>query len=230
MNEYDFEPVRGLPYQLPEDEKILWQGSPSWRSLAVHLCHIRTITLYFAVLMVWRIVVTVSDGKPLQEAFELDAWLAALLGIVATFALTFAFLVGRTTIYTVTTRRVVLRYGIAFTKAVNVPLRIVKAAGLRMHANGTADIALALSGKDRIAYLILWPHTRPWRFSAPEPMLRAVMEPQKVTEILRAALAPFLKDRDSEAGTATPREAEGATLPAEKKQETDLGQRASEAA
>ena len=46
-HEYDFEEVRGIPYRLPEDEKILWQGSPNWRSLAVHLCHVRTITLYF---------------------------------------------------------------------------------------------------------------------------------------------------------------------------------------
>ena len=73
-------------------------------------------------------VVAVSESKPIQDALELDAWLAALLGIVAAFALTFAFLAARTTIYTITTRRAVLRYGIAFTKAVNVPLRLVKSA------------------------------------------------------------------------------------------------------
>ena len=145
MSEYDFEPVRGLPYRLPEDEKILWQGSPNWRSLAVHLCHVRSVTIYFAVLMLWRIAVAYSEGKPMSLALEIDAWLAALLGIVMAIALTFAFLAARTTIYTITTRRVVLRYGIAFTKAVNVPLRTVKSVGLRMHANGTGDIALALN-------------------------------------------------------------------------------------
>ena len=142
MSEYDFEPVRGLPYRLPEDEKILWQGSPNWRSLAVHLCHVRWITIYFAVLMLWRIAVAYSEGTSVSLALEIDAWLAALLGIVMAMALAFAFLAARTTIYTVTTRRVVLRYGIAFTKAVNVPLRTVKSVGLRMHANGTGDLAL----------------------------------------------------------------------------------------
>ncbi len=229
MSEYDFEPVRGLPYQLPEDEKILWQGSPNWRSLAVHLCHVRSITIYFAVLMAWRILVTMSEGKPLHDALEIDAWLAALLGIVMAFALTFAFLVGRTTIYTITTRRVVLRYGVAFTKAVNVPLRIVKSAGLRMHANGTGDIALQLSGPDKIAYLILWPHARPWRFTRPEPMLRAVPEPQKVAEVLKVALAPFVKDGMSEAESAGQESAESANPQVEKK-ETDFGRQAAEAA
>ena len=220
MSEYDFEPVRGLPYRLPEDEKILWQGSPNWRSLAVHLCHVRSINLYFAVLMIWRIVVTYSEGKPLSAAHEMNAWLAALLGIVMAIALTFAFLAARTTIYTITTRRVVLRYGIAFTKAVNVPLRLVKSVGIRMHSNGTADIALALTGPDRIAYLILWPHTRPWRFSSPEPMLRAIPEPEKVAEILKNALVPFAK---------TAGESQRETPAAGKKKETDLDQPATAA-
>ncbi len=224
MSEYDFEPVRGLPYRLPEDEKILWQGSPNWRSLAVHLCHVRWVTIYFAVLMAWRIAVAYSEGTSVSLALEIDAWLAALLGIVMAMALAFAFLAARTTIYTITTRRVVLRYGIAFTKAVNVPLRTVKSVGLRMHANGTGDIALALTGPDKIAYLILWPHARPWRFSLPEPMLRAVPEPQKATEALKIALEPFLKGA-GEASSRSSSEAETAPH-AENKKETGLGQTA----
>lgn len=221
MSEYDFEPVRGLPYRPTEDEKILWQGSPSWRSLAVHLCHVRSITIYFAVLMLWRVAVAYSEGKPVSLALEIDAWLAALLGIVMTIALTFAVLVARTTIYTVTTKRVVLRYGIAFTKAVNVPLRLIKSVGIRMHANGTADIPLTLTGPDKIAYLILWPHARPWRFTLPEPMLRAIPDPQKATDALKIALAPFVKD-----GTSTnPEQDENAG-----EKEKGLGQPATQAA
>jgi hypothetical protein len=227
-HEYDFEEVRGIPYRLPEDEKVLWQGSPNWRSLAVHLCHARMITLYFAVLMIWRIIVTASDGKPLEEAYEIDAWLAALLGVVMTIALTFAYLCAQTTVYTITTRRVILRYGIAFTKAVNVPLRLVKSAGLRMHGNGTGDIALQLYGPERIAYLILWPHARPWRFTLPEPMLRGLPEPQKAVDFLRTALAPFVKDASIEAKNRS-KEAAGAPA-AEEKKESDVGQPAAEAA
>lgn len=224
MSEYDFEPVRGLPYRLPEDEKIIWQGSPNWRSLAVHLCHVRSVTIYFAVLMLWRIAVSYSEGKPIRDALEIDAWLAALLGIVMAIALTFAFLAARTTIYTITSRRVVLRYGIAFTKAVNVPLRMVKSVSLRMHANGTGDIALALTGPDKIAYLIIWPHARPWRFASPEPMLRAIPEPQKAADALKTALAPFAKGAPEDTSTSS-QQAEIAD-----KKETGLGRPTAEVA
>ena len=222
MSEYDFEPVRGLPFRPSEDEKILWQGSPNWRSLAVHLCHVRSVTIYFTVLMLWRIAVAYSEGKPIGDALEIDAWLAALLGIVMAIALTFAFLVARTTIYTVTTRRVALRYGIAFTKAVNVPLRLIKAVGVRIHANGTADVALTLTGPDKIAYLILWPHARPWCFSLPEPMLRAISEPQQVADALKTVLAPFARD-----ASKSSQETEVAPQAEDK---NELGQAATEAA
>ena len=32
--EHEFEPVHGLPEKLPAGEKILWQGSPDWKTLA----------------------------------------------------------------------------------------------------------------------------------------------------------------------------------------------------
>jgi hypothetical protein len=228
-HEYDFEEVRGIPYRLPEDEKILWQGSPNWRSLAVHLCHVRTIALYFLVLMAWVVFSRLSENRPLSEAMEINAWYAAMLGIVTAIALTFAYLCAKTTIYTITTRRVVLRYGIAFTKAVNVPLRLVKSAGLRMHGNGTGDIAVKLYGPEKIAYLIIWPHARPWRFTSPEPMLRALPEPQKAVEFLRIALAPFAKDHANEAQATVSQEAAGAVPSAEEKKEP-RGQPAAEAA
>jgi hypothetical protein len=228
-HEYDFEEVRGIPYRLPEDEKILWQGSPNWRSLAVHLCHVRTITLYFLLLMAWVVFARLSENRPLSEAMEINAWYMAMLGIVMAIALTFAYLCAKTTIYTITTRRVVLRYGIAFTKAVNVPLRLVKSGGLRMHANGTGDIAITLYGPEKIAYLIIWPHARPWRFASPEPMLRALPEPQKAVEFLRIALAPFVKDHATEAQAPVSHEAAGAVPTAEEKKEP-RGQPAAEAA
>jgi hypothetical protein len=146
-----------------------------------------------------------------------------------TIALTFAYLCAKTTVYTITTRRVILRYGIAFTKAVNVPLRLVKSAGLRTHGNGTGDIAVQLSGPEKIAYLILWPHARPWRFTSPEPMLRALPEPQKAVDCLREALAPFLNKNASE-GPAVLKEGAGAVPASEQKNESDVGQPAAEAA
>jgi hypothetical protein len=41
MNEYENEPVRGLPETLPPGETLLWQGEPDWLSMAR-----RTFRLY----------------------------------------------------------------------------------------------------------------------------------------------------------------------------------------
>jgi hypothetical protein len=39
--DFDFEPVPGLPAELPAGETMIWQGRPQWRSLAVRAFHIR---------------------------------------------------------------------------------------------------------------------------------------------------------------------------------------------
>src|SRR5579883_2431866 len=189
MTEYEYEPVRGLPIKLPPGEQILWQGSPNWRTLAIHLCHLRFVTGYFAVLCAWSLASALSDGRPLLDAFKASAWLLALLGVATGLLVGFAYLCARTTIYTITNRRVVLRYGIALTKAVNVPLRYIVGAKLRLYANGTGDIPLTLRDDNKLAYLILWPHVRPWRFGHPQPMLRGVNDAVGVSDILRATSA-----------------------------------------
>ena len=33
-DDFDFEPVRGLPQLLPKGERMLWQGAPRWQDLA----------------------------------------------------------------------------------------------------------------------------------------------------------------------------------------------------
>ena len=35
VHEHEFEPQFGLPERLPDSERLLWQGSPSWRALAI---------------------------------------------------------------------------------------------------------------------------------------------------------------------------------------------------
>jgi hypothetical protein len=51
------------------------------------------------------------------------------------------------------------------------------------------DITLSLGAGERIGYLMIWPHARPWRYSRPEPMLRSLPNPDGVAELLADALA-----------------------------------------
>jgi hypothetical protein len=99
-----------------------------------------------------------------------------------------ALAVQRSTVYTITNKRVVMRIGAAIPKHINLPFAMIEAAALRFYPGGAGDIPLTLGGDARIGYVHLWPHARPWRFSKPEPMLRCVPNAAAVAETLAGAL------------------------------------------
>jgi hypothetical protein len=189
MNECDGEPVLGLPERLPKGETMLWQGAPEWKAFARHALHVRKFAVYFALLTVWNGVSTLLAGHAVAAAAISASW-GLGLGAGACLLLTlFAWLVGRSTVYTITSKRVVMRYGIALPMTVNYPFALVDGAGLRLHADGSGDIPLAMRKGSRLSYVIMWPHARPWRIGKPEPMLRGVPAAEHVARVLGRALA-----------------------------------------
>ncbi len=187
--EHDHEPVRGLPGRLPPGETLLWQGAPDARSYARHGFHLGALAVYFAVLLAWcaaRLLAAGGTAAALaSELPQLVGLAAVALGLIALFA----WAVGRTTVYTITDRRVVLRFGIAFPLTLNLPFGSVQQAGVRRFADGTGDLTLALSADTGMGWLILWPHVRPWRMRRAQPMLRAIPEVERVAQLLGRALA-----------------------------------------
>lgn len=187
QHEHEFDAAHGLPEPLPPGERILWQGAPHWPTLARRAFHLRKLAAYFGVIVVLRAAFVLSDGGTEVAALTAALWLAPLpllgLGIVALLAR----LASRTTVYTITDKRIVMRVGIVLTVAFNLPLARIASAALRLEANGTGDIPLALASNDRIAWLHLWPHARPWCITHPEPMLRSVPHASEVARILAAA-------------------------------------------
>lgn len=180
MTEYDHEPIRGLPGDLPAGESILWQGSPEWRTFARSALHTRWISAYFAALA----LLGLASGKLVGAA-------AAVVGGAITQGLLalFAVFVARTTVYTITNRRVVLRIGIALNKCVNLPLAMIGSADLRPQPGDHGDIALNIVGRHRLGFAMLWPHARPWRLAQPSPMLRALPDAQAAASVLARACA-----------------------------------------
>jgi hypothetical protein len=199
--EYDFEPVRGLPGHLPEGERILWQGSPDWATFAVHALHVRMVTLYFSALVlvqpVFAAVRAPGDRDALARATGEALWTAGLGAVAIGLLCLFAALVARTSVYTITNRRVVLRIGVAVAKAVNVPFALIESASLRMHGGGAGDLALAMVDGARPSYILLWPHVRPLKLNRPQPMLRAVPEAQAAAAVLAEALAQAALQRSA---------------------------------
>ena len=180
MSEYDHEPIRGLPGLLPPGERMLWQGSPDWKLLATSALHIRVIAGYFVVLALAGLFGGASTGG-----------VAATLGvgcIAVGLAAAFAYASSRATVYTLTSKRIVLRFGVALPKCINLPLTQIATARVQQLGGGRGDIALALTGSNRIGYLRLWPYARAWRISAPEPMLRSLTDVDAVATLLASTL------------------------------------------
>ena len=188
-HEHEFEAAYGLPEPLPEGESILWQGAPDFSDLMVRVFHLKKIAVYFAVLMVVRGSFLYSLDEPFLTVLA-GILLVAGLGLTAMAALAMlAWLTARTTAYTLTDQRVVMRIGIVLTLTFNLPFKRIETAGLQLTATGFGDMPLVLSGGDRIGWLNLWPHVRPWHIAKPQPMLRCVPNAQVVAATFQTAWA-----------------------------------------
>jgi hypothetical protein len=187
-DDFDFDPVKGLPARLPEGERMLWQGSPRWQDMALHGFHVRKVALYFALLTVATAMFRMVDGESVGAALRPVLWYAPMALVAVGLLTGIAWASARTTIYTITSRRIVLRIGIALPISLNVPFAQIEEAGLRLYPSGAGDLPVGLKGGDRIAWLILWPHVRPFHLKHPQPMLRAVPNAQAVAYMLAEAL------------------------------------------
>ena len=184
-HEHEFEAAPGLPEALPAGERLLWQGSPDWKSLAVHVFHVRTLAVYFGVMMVLQTLYLLGEPQPRLLVPLATSLVLSLTALVVLAWL--AWMTARTALYTLTNKRMVMRIGIVLTLTFNLPLRMVAAASVKPLKNGSGDIALKLAGDDHIAWLNLWPHAKPWALKNPEPCLRCITDAVRVGE--RLALA-----------------------------------------
>lgn len=190
MTEYDEEPVPGLPEALPPGETILWQGAPDWRVLARDAFHWRKVAVYFGVLMLWRVAEGLSAHSAAVDiavdAAGLLPFALAAIGLLLGLARVSA----NATLYTVTNRRVVMRIGVAISMSINIPFTRIETVAVQPLRDGQGNVALALTGQgERIAYLHLWPHARPWRVGRPQPLLRGIADAVAVAETLSRAIS-----------------------------------------
>lgn len=192
FSEHDTEPVRGLPSVLPSGEYVLWQGAPSWRSLALHAYRVKLLAIYFAVIVVARGLYLLSSGSSILESLR-GCFGPAVMSIVCLAIITgIARLSASATMYTITTRRVVIRQGVALSSTVNLPFKAIESAQILNRADGSGDITLTIERAQRVSYLWLWPHVRPGRITRPQPALRCLADPQRAGEILGRAYADHM--------------------------------------
>ena len=168
-----------MPGTLPPGESIIWQGSPDWQTLARSVFHTRLVALWFAFAAALAFL---AGGTGLSGALLTLGAAAIGLGVLYLLARAGA----RSTIYTLTNRRIVMRFGVALPKCVNLPLAAIGAADVQARGSGHADIALRPTQRFPLGWLQMWPHVQPWQVALPRPMLRAV--PASFAPMLAAAL------------------------------------------
>jgi len=180
--------LRGMPGPLPRGERLLWQGAPTVSGILVRALHARLVALWFAVAALVSAGNAVAEGSALSALPAAAPTLAIGAGAIGLLA-ALAWLVHRTTVYSITDRRIVMHVGIALPITLNLPFAKVDGAGLALFSDGSGDLPVQLHAGNRVAYLQLWPHARPWHVTRPEPMMRCVPDAQRVAALLARAMA-----------------------------------------
>jgi hypothetical protein len=186
--------LRGLPARLPEGETLLWQGSPDAGTLMRHAFHLRALAAYFAAILAFSLARMIADGVPAGAlAHGALSRLGLALVPLALIAI-YAWAIERSTVYSITNRRVVISFGLALPMSFNLPFATIAGASLRLLRGGAGDVPLQMMPGEKIAYLVLWPHARPWHMARPQPMLRGIKGAAEAASILGAALSAYAAD------------------------------------
>ncbi|MFK8016139.1 MAG: photosynthetic complex putative assembly protein PuhB [Gammaproteobacteria bacterium] len=202
MTEHDYEAQPGLPESLPESEHIVWQGVPDWRTLALRTFHVRKIAIYFLVLLGVKVALGVQAGEAAGTIIASAAFLT-LLAIASVGMLTlFAVLMARTTLYTITSRRLVMRIGVTFSMSINLPFTELKEAALKPYQDGHGDIAVSLMPGHHVSYFVLWPHCKLLHAFDAKPVLRGIPNAEHVAKRFARAVSDASTDVECTPRTA----------------------------
>jgi hypothetical protein len=180
--------MKGIPAPLPEGERVLWQGAPQTLPFLKQVFHTRMLLAYVGVLFAWSLISGASSGN-LLSAIIACATFGGLAGAALFLLGGLAWLLARSTTYTITTARIIIEYGAAMEKTVQIPFAAIASADFTTRPDGTGDLVLSLIEGQKINYIMLWPHVRPWHVSVTEPSMRSIGNAASVAQLLGRALA-----------------------------------------
>lgn len=201
MRPQEDEAVWGLPDYLPDDEHIVWQGKPGWKRLALEAFHVRKVALYFLLLIGIHLAYKSADGATLATLLKGSALLVLLAVAAMAILALLAWLYARTTIYTMTNKRLVLRFGVALPLMINLPWVKIEKVDLVRRGKGSGDIVLTVDRGEKMSYWLLWPHVRPWHFSPVQPALRSVAGVDAAVDALQSVIGKTATDTSSTSRT-----------------------------
>jgi Bacterial PH domain len=77
-----------------------------------------------------------------------------------------------------------MKIGIALPVIINLPLRQIDGVSFAATGKGCGTICFKTGGNTRLAYLLLWPHAKPWNMSKPQPAFRDIADVESVAQRL----------------------------------------------
>lgn len=193
-DDFDFEPITGLPSKLPEDETILWSGTPQKWTLGHRIFSTRWIALAFVVLAISSVFSGIDHGVGAGRIALTFATLLFVGVAIIGFAMVFGWLIAINTVYTITDKRLVVRHGVTMPMSINVPFAKVANAGVKLYPDGSGDLSLALLDGNRVSIYAIWPHNRPWSWQGATPAMRSVPDASRVSQILHDALVAYVSE------------------------------------
>ena len=186
--EHDGEPVPGLPERLPEAESLLWQGAPDFRVFVRRVFRVPLLALYLLAMVtvqaVWMLRQGAGPWELAAATLTFGSVAAAALGVMVLMA----WLIARSTLYTVTTRRLVMRIGVALPMTINIPFSKIDGATLKTWRDGSGEVFVRLAPKERVSYAVLWPHVRTLSLFHAQPSLRGLPNASRVARIVADAM------------------------------------------
>ena len=90
---------------------MVWQGAPEWRYHALNAYHVRSLTLYFSLMVLARGGYLLLEGATWPDAVTGMVGSALFAAIALAILTGTAILPARRTLYTVTSHRVVRNQG-----------------------------------------------------------------------------------------------------------------------
>ncbi|TVP44591.1 MAG: PH domain-containing protein [Gemmatimonadales bacterium] len=197
--------IEGVEEALPLGESLLWEGRPDLKTLAFRVLYLRVLLGYWALVAVGFLLAGALGGRTTGNLAADLVWLLVVAAVGSAIIFGFAAAVRGSTTYALTDRRVVIRLGVAFPSVLNLPLhRIgsvdVRRTGRDAEGRDVGDVVLTPVGDDRVGWLYLWPHVKPWAWRDPIPAFRAVPDVASAGEAVARQVRRRLEEvaRDEE--------------------------------
>ena len=173
-----------LSENLPNGEQLVWQGQPERRALATRAMYLKYIAFYLVALIAARTGYLILDGESVATWSGMLVWQVLASAFVMLLIVGLAAVYSRTTRYSLTNERLIIKSGAAITIHINLPLQQIIGADLREYSDGTGDITLQVSQADKLYWLLMWPNVRSWWIRPLRPVLRGLRDAEAVAHLL----------------------------------------------